>query len=50
FFRMGHMGHVNAQMVMGALGSIGAGLKALDIEHGSGALEAAAAVLGADPA
>jgi alanine-glyoxylate transaminase/serine-glyoxylate transaminase/serine-pyruvate transaminase len=45
FFRIGHMGHVNAQMVMGALGSIGAGLSALGIPHGPGALEAAAGVL-----
>jgi alanine-glyoxylate transaminase/serine-glyoxylate transaminase/serine-pyruvate transaminase len=41
------MGYVNAQMVMGALGTIDMGLKALDIPHGSGALEAAAAVLAA---
>lgn len=45
FFRIGHMGHVNAQMIMGALGSIDAGLKALDIAHGPGALDAASAVL-----
>jgi alanine-glyoxylate transaminase/serine-glyoxylate transaminase/serine-pyruvate transaminase len=45
FFRIGHMGHVNAQMVMGALGTIGTGLKALGIPHGPGALEAAAEVL-----
>ncbi|MEM6739010.1 MAG: aminotransferase class V-fold PLP-dependent enzyme [Pseudomonadota bacterium] len=45
FFRIGHMGHVNAQMVMGALGAIGSGLKGLGIPHGPGALEAAAAVL-----
>ena len=45
FFRIGHMGHVNAQMVMGALGSIGAALAALDIPHGPGALEAAAEAL-----
>ncbi|MEM8629930.1 MAG: aminotransferase class V-fold PLP-dependent enzyme [Pseudomonadota bacterium] len=45
FFRIGHMGHVNAQMVMGALSSIDAGLKALDIPHGSGALEAATPVI-----
>jgi alanine-glyoxylate transaminase/serine-glyoxylate transaminase/serine-pyruvate transaminase len=45
FFRIGHMGHVNAQMVMGALGSIGAGLAALGVPHGRGALDAAAAVL-----
>lgn len=44
FFRLGHMGHLNPQMVLGALGSIQAGLIALDIPHGKGALEAAAAV------
>ena len=44
-FRIGHMGHVNAQMVMGALGAIGAGLAALDVPHGEGALDAAATVL-----
>jgi alanine-glyoxylate transaminase/serine-glyoxylate transaminase/serine-pyruvate transaminase len=43
FFRIGHMGHVNAQMILGALGTIDAGLKALDIPHGRGALDAAAA-------
>lgn len=41
FFRIGHMGHVNLQMVMGCLGAIDAGLKALDIPHGGGALESA---------
>ncbi|RYH11653.1 alanine--glyoxylate aminotransferase family protein [Tropicimonas sp. IMCC6043] len=44
-FRIGHMGYVNAQMVMGALGAIDTGLKALGIPHGSGALEEAATVL-----
>ena len=44
-FRIAHMGHVNAHMVMGSLGVIEAGLKALDIPHGSGALGAAAAVV-----
>ena len=43
FFRLGHMGHVNAQMVMAVLGTIDAGLKALNIPHGAGALEAASA-------
>jgi len=47
FFRLGHMGHVNAQMVMGALGAIGAGLAGLGIPHGPGALDAAAEVLSA---
>lgn len=45
FFRIGHMGHVNAHMVLGALGAIDAGLKALGIPHGPGALEAAAGVV-----
>ena len=45
FFRIGHMGHVNAQMIMGALGSVQAGLIALDIPHGVGGLDAAASVL-----
>lgn len=45
FFRIGHMGHVNAQMVMGVLGSIEAGLTALDIPHGAGALNCAARIM-----
>lgn len=45
FFRFGHMGHVNGQMVMGLLGGVEAGLAALDIPRGAGALEAAAAVM-----
>ncbi|MGR3545484.1 MAG: pyridoxal-phosphate-dependent aminotransferase family protein [Roseovarius sp.] len=45
FFRIGHMGHVNAHMVLGALGAIEAGLNALDIPHGAGGLSAAARVI-----
>lgn len=45
YFRVGHMGHVNAHMIMGALGTIQSGLIALDIPHGHGALDAAAAVI-----
>ena len=45
FFRVGHMGHVNAHMVMGALGAIRAGLSAQGIEVGEGGLEAAAEVI-----
>ncbi|WP_439509137.1 pyridoxal-phosphate-dependent aminotransferase family protein [Yoonia sp.] len=45
YFRIGHMGHVNAHMIMGALGTIDAGLKALEIPHGRGALEAASSVI-----
>ena len=45
FFRLGHMGHVNGHMIMGMLGGIEAGLRALSIPHGSGALDAAAEVI-----
>ena len=47
FFRVGHMGHVNAQMVMGVLGAIQTGLEALDIPHAKGALDAATAAMSA---
>ncbi|WP_171209530.1 MULTISPECIES: alanine--glyoxylate aminotransferase family protein [unclassified Ruegeria] len=46
-FRLGHMGHVNAQMIMALLGSVETAMAALDIPRGSGALEAAAATLAA---
>jgi alanine-glyoxylate transaminase/serine-glyoxylate transaminase/serine-pyruvate transaminase len=45
FFRLGHMGHVNAQMVLGALATIEAGLTAIGVPHGKGAVEAAAGVI-----
>lgn len=45
WFRIAHMGHVNAHMVLGVLGSIEAGLTALQIPHGGGALARAAAVM-----
>lgn len=45
FFRLGHMGHLNAPMVMGALSSIQSGLIALGVPHGAGALDAAAQVI-----
>ncbi|MDQ2092342.1 pyridoxal-phosphate-dependent aminotransferase family protein [Marimonas arenosa] len=47
FFRLGHMGHVNAQMIMGLLGGIETAFVALDVPHGKGALEAAAVELAA---
>lgn len=47
FFRIAHMGHVNAHMTLGALAAMDAGLKALDIPHGSGAMEAATRLLAA---
>lgn len=45
FFRLGHMGHVNGQMILGLLGGLQAGLTALDIPHGKGAIEAAAEII-----
>ena len=45
FFRLGHMGHVNAHMVLGALATIEAGLKAVGIDHASGGVEAAAEIV-----
>lgn len=47
WFRIGHMGHVNAHMVLGTLAVIEAGLTACDIPHGEGAVQAAAAVCAA---
>ena len=41
--RIAHMGHTNAGVLLGTLGAIEAGLTALGIPHGTGALEAAAA-------
>lgn len=46
-FRLGHMGHVNGQMVMAMLGGMETAMTALEIPRGKGALEAAAAVLAA---
>ncbi len=45
FFRVGHMGHINAHMLMGVLGVMEAGFDALDIPYGPGALSAAAKVI-----
>ncbi len=44
-FRIGHMGHLNPPMVLGVLGTIDAGLTALSIPKGDGAVEAASAVI-----
>ena len=40
-FRIAHMGHTNAPMVLGTLGAIEMGLKALNIPHGTGGTSAA---------
>lgn len=47
FLRVAHMGHVNAHMTLGALAVMEAGLSALGIPHGKGALAAAAEAVGA---
>jgi alanine-glyoxylate transaminase/serine-glyoxylate transaminase/serine-pyruvate transaminase len=46
-FRIGHMGHLNPPMVLGALATIEAGLAALGGERGGGALDAAARIVAA---
>lgn len=48
FFRIGHMGHVNGQMILGLLGSMEAAMRSLGVPRGQGALEAAAAVIAGD--
>jgi len=45
-FRIAHMGHVNAPMVLGTLGVIEVGLNALKIPHGTGGTGAAIEWLG----
>jgi alanine-glyoxylate transaminase/serine-glyoxylate transaminase/serine-pyruvate transaminase len=40
-FRIAHMGHINAPTVLGTLGVIEMGLKALNIPHGKGGAQAA---------
>ena len=40
-FRIAHMGHVNAPMILGVLGVIEVALNALEIPHGRGGTEAA---------
>ncbi len=45
FFRFGHMGHVNAHMILGLLGVVEAGFKALGVPHGTGGVSAAAEVI-----
>ncbi|WP_430464347.1 pyridoxal-phosphate-dependent aminotransferase family protein [Tabrizicola sp.] len=47
FLRVAHMGHVNAHMTLGVLAVMEAGMRALGIAHGAGAMEAATAVVAA---
>ncbi|MEM9643016.1 MAG: aminotransferase class V-fold PLP-dependent enzyme [Pseudomonadota bacterium] len=44
-FRIGHMGHLNPPMILGTLATIEAGMSALGITHGGGALRAASDVI-----
>ena len=45
-FRIAHMGHTNAPMVIGTLGAVEMALKALKIPHGAGGVDAAIGYLG----
>jgi alanine-glyoxylate transaminase / serine-glyoxylate transaminase / serine-pyruvate transaminase len=45
-FRIAHMGHINAPMVLGTLGVIEMGLNALRVPHGQGGVQAAIEWLG----
>jgi alanine-glyoxylate transaminase/serine-glyoxylate transaminase/serine-pyruvate transaminase len=45
-FRVAHMGHVNAPMMLGTLSVIEMSLGALDIPHGRGGVQAAIEFLG----
>jgi len=45
-FRIAHMGHINAPMILGTLGVVEVALQALDIPHGKGGVEAAIGWLG----
>ncbi|WP_441244507.1 pyridoxal-phosphate-dependent aminotransferase family protein [Tardiphaga sp. 768_D3_N2_1] len=45
-FRIAHMGHINAPMILGTLGVIEMGLQALGIPHGKGGVTAAVNFLG----
>jgi alanine-glyoxylate transaminase/serine-glyoxylate transaminase/serine-pyruvate transaminase len=49
-FRIAHMGFCNAPMVLGTLGAVEMGLKALAIPHGSGGVQAAVEYLGREVA
>ena len=40
-FRIAHMGHVNAPMILGTLGAVETGLVALGVPHGRGGMQAA---------
>jgi alanine-glyoxylate transaminase/serine-glyoxylate transaminase/serine-pyruvate transaminase len=45
-FRIAHMGHCNAPMMLGVLGVVEAGMTAINLPHGTGGVAAAADVIG----
>ena len=45
-FRIAHMGHINAPMILGTLAVVEVALNALEIPHGKGGLEASVSYLG----
>ncbi|MEP1696873.1 MAG: aminotransferase class V-fold PLP-dependent enzyme, partial [Paracoccaceae bacterium] len=47
YFRLGHMGHVNAHMILGVLATLEAGMKATGMEHAPGGAAVAAEVIAA---
>ena len=47
-FRIAHMGHVNAPMVLGSLSAVEMALQAKSIPHGAGGVAAAVTYLGAN--
>ena len=47
WLRVAHMGHVNAHMTLGVIATMEAGMRALQIPHGAGGVEAAAGVIAA---
>ena len=45
FFRLGHMGHVNAQMIMGLIATLETAMIAVGVPHGKNAINEAASVI-----
>jgi alanine-glyoxylate transaminase/serine-glyoxylate transaminase/serine-pyruvate transaminase len=47
YFRLGHMGHVNAHMILGVIATVEAGMKATGLAHAPGGATLAAEVIAA---
>ena len=45
FFRLGHMGHVNAQMIMGLIATLETAMIAVGVPHGKNAINEAASFI-----